>query len=720
MPLLLLFGFLVSPVSAQQNPRALDPGDVFFQAWLETQRAEKLEKEHKFSQAWQKYRQAAKYYAVLIRYHKNWKPDLVQRVMERTQASIKEVEPKAAAELAGKKAKTRDLVEGGTRSKPNPTPPSNPGGSGHIKRPNPKPSPLTPPASRIASTDTRLQRRLKQLEQQNRALQLELNRIRKTTRTNPAEQQRLIDLIAKKDREINTMRDILARAPLEKDMQRLTREKLTRERELAITARALKKSQRQLKEAQKIAQKHQAENELAQRRIAQIKKDMENQGKTNNRVIRALRKELKTVSALLENTRKELGAANARIARMQRQLNEAQSTIKELTEERDALRVERDALVNVLKKSDSKGVQNLIAENMRLGRELKDAQERLEFIKNSQDVTKQELLQAKSDLAIAKTRIMRYQQSQKNHNQMIKSLETQLRDARAALANARTHPNSKTSQEEIEVLRGTVKRLIAAQERRRMSEKLLWETYRKSKVAIAGMDKVIDDIRNTKVTLSDEEKRIVALRQPDGEFRNPAHVPLSHARAFDDALQEEIATYTPLMKRAFEKGRFEAARQILMEMDERFPGHFPTLCNRGVVELKTNHYPEAEEIFHEAITMRENSSYAYYMLGLSQYKNNDLDNARNAFQHSLDLKPGNARAHLYLGIINAAGKRYKQAQKHFLTTIEIDPESPDAYFNLSVLHLQQHHKEKALEFYRKALDHGAKPDPAHEQRLSKK
>jgi pentatricopeptide repeat protein len=232
------------------------------------------------------------------------------------------------------------------------------------------------------------------------------------------------------------------------------------------------------------------------------------------------------------------------------------------------------------------------------------------------------------------------------------------------------------------------------------------------------MASAFKDIRATKVELTDQEKELVAMRRPDGEFRNPERVPLAHARAHGDALETEIQTYTPLMKRAFEKGRFEAARQILLDMDERFPGHFPTLCNRGVVELKTENFLDAVELFNEAITMRENSSYAHYMLGLAQYKGNDLDNARNAFQRALDIKPGNARAHLYLGNLAGAGRRYEQAQEHFLTAIKLEPTNADAYYNLSVLHLQQKRKKDALEFYRKALDNGAKPDPGHEQKLN--
>jgi tetratricopeptide (TPR) repeat protein len=726
MSLLLLIpmflGCIVSPLSAQQDPRALDPSDVFFQAWLEIQRAEKLEKEEKHSEAWQKYRQAAKYYDVLSRFHKNWKPHLVKSRVESTQASIKTIEPKAADQLAGRKAKTRDLVEGGAQPKPKPKtaniPKPKPTATGYQRSPSIPPARPKPTAPTVASADVKLQRRLQQVERDNQSLRSALLRAQAVKLGNPVEEKRLIDLIAKKDREINTMRDFLARAPLQQDMDRLTREKRTRERELDITARALKESKRQFDDARKMAKERKAEANLAKRKAEEITKKMEEQGSVNNRVIRELRKELKTVTSLLEKTRQDLGLANARVSQMQLRLDESQTTIKELTEERDSLRTERDALANILKKSDSKGVQKLITENMRLGRELKQALDRLKYLETSHNVTKDELVEAKSDLAIAKTRIMRYQQDQANHGRMIKSLESQLRDAQAALVDARAHPDQGANKEEVEILQGTVKRLIAAQERRKMGEKILWDAYQQSKTTIAGMASAFKDIRATKVELTDQEKELVAMRRPDGEFRNPERVPLAHARAHGDALETEIQTYTPLMKRAFEKGRFEAARQILLDMDERFPGHFPTLCNRGVVELKTENFLDAVELFNEAITMRENSSYAHYMLGLAQYKGNDLDNARNAFQRALDIKPGNARAHLYLGNLAGAGRRYEQAQEHFLTAIKLEPTNADAYYNLSVLHLQQKRKKDALEFYRKALDNGAKPDPGHEQKLN--
>jgi len=360
---------------------------------------------------------------------------------------------------------------------------------------------------------------------------------------------------------------------------------------------------------------------------------------------------------------------------------------------------------------------------MRLGKELKESTNRLALLKKDNDATKDELVEAERDLAVAKTRIFRYQQDESGHNRRIKALEQQLRDAEADLTVARKNPGSgKPSQEkseEVEILRETVQRLIATQERQRTASKILWETYQKSQVKIPGLQKVINEIRNTKVTLTKREEGLLAYRAPDGEFTSPERVSLAHAHTHATALEKEITTYNPLMKRAFEKGRFEAARQILQDMDERFPGHFPTLCNRGVVELKTENFVQAADLFNEAITMRETSSYAHHMLGLSLYEQKDFDSARNSFQRSLDLKPDNAGAHLYLGNLAGAGKRYKQAEQHFLTAIKLNPTLNEAYFNLSVTYLQQKKKKEASDYYAKALEHGLAARTDYEMKLAR-
>ena len=92
LSLFLLAGCLSSATLAEDNPAALDPSDVFFQAYLTVRDAEKLEETGKHSDAWSKYRQAARYYDLLAKYHKNWKPHLVQGRIESTRESIKAID----------------------------------------------------------------------------------------------------------------------------------------------------------------------------------------------------------------------------------------------------------------------------------------------------------------------------------------------------------------------------------------------------------------------------------------------------------------------------------------------------------------------------------------------------------------------------------------------------------------------------------------------------
>lgn len=713
-PLILFLGLLISPISAQQDPRALDPADVFFQAWLTIKEAKKLEKSGKFNDARLKYTQAAKYYNVISRFHKNWKPHLVEARVKSTSEAIAHVEAQAIDEIAKKNAKTQDLVEAGPGT-PDGQPKNT--GSGHQKK-----TVTPPPASKVADYSQAInrgqQRQLNNLQLENKRLRQDLSKAKKSNpRGATAEQQRLIQKIAAKDREITTIRNLLARAPLQADMNALAKKNSTLKYEIDITALSLKGTNERLAKEQKKAKKYQEEATLANRRAEEIQKTMDAQKKVDNRVVRKLREELKTVTKVLENTRRELGKANSRMAQMQRTLDQANSTIGELTLERNALRNERDTLANILKQNDAAGVRKLITENMRLGKELKETSDRLEFLTKKNDATQDELLEAKRDLAVAKTRIMRYQKDRTRHGNRILSLESQLRDAEAELAAAKSNPEKSVNQEEVEILKETVKRLIAAQDRRRSAEKILWETYQNSKKIIPGIVEAFDDINKVKVELTKEEQGLMVLRRPDREFTSPERVSAEHAQSYGSALEKDIADHNNLVKRFFHKGRYEAARQILAEMDERFPGHFPTLMNRGVVELKTNHFIEATEIFSEAITMRENSSYAHYMLGLSYYQNNDLDAARNEFQQSLDIKPGNAPAHFYLGTLAGVGHRYEQSETHLKEAIKLDPTMADAYFNLSYLYLQQKRKKDALKAYGKALKLGAQPDPSHEKKL---
>ena len=170
----MICGCFTPSAQAQEDPRALDPADVFFQAWLEIKRAEKLETEGKFSEAWEKYRQAGNYYDVLKQFHKNWKPHLVASRVLSTQQSIEKIKPKATAELAGEKMKTQDLIEGSNQPPQTKQAPSGVA-SGHSSKPA---TPIQPKAIIPAAPDPRLTAKLNQLERENRSLKGELEKTR--------------------------------------------------------------------------------------------------------------------------------------------------------------------------------------------------------------------------------------------------------------------------------------------------------------------------------------------------------------------------------------------------------------------------------------------------------------------------------------------------------------------------------------------------------------
>lgn len=715
----ILIGAFSPHLKAQENPAALDPADIFFQAWLEIKRAEKHEQNSEFDDAWQKYRQAYNYYHVLSKFHKAWKPNLIESRIKSTEASMLKIQPQATAEITNKRKKTEDFIENPIREST--------GSDNRTNASGYKRSQTLPAAGqneRIQSSISRLNK----LEQENIELRKKLSASLSEAKASEAqndklklqqdERKRLEDLIKQKDREVAMVRDVLARAPLQQDMNRLSRQNETLEQELKLTARALQSSQQKLTEATEAADGYRKQTELAKAHAEQIRKNMEQQGATNNEVITGLRNDLKAVTATLEKTRAELGSANKRIKDMQSSLNQSQATITELTKQRDKLRVERDTLATTLKKNDSKGIQGLISENMRLGTQLKESIDRLNYLEKRQDATKDELITARNDLALAKTKIINFQREQTTQNKTIKSLEMQLKDAQSALSKAKLDSGQFSDQEEIATLRGTVKRLLASQERRRMAEQILWDTYKKSNIKIEGLSEAINDIRAITITLTDEEKRYIdAHRRPDGEFTNPERVSMAHAQSHAQALQSETAYVEGLIIRHIEKGRTQAAHSVLIDINERSPGNYGILCKLGVVEMKLGRYSKAIDCLEEAITMRDNSSYAHFMLGVAQYKNKNLKKAEDAFEKSLVINPENPRAHLYLGNMAGAAKLYEKAENHFLSTIKLNPSIADAYYNLSVLYLQQKRKEEAQSYYQQALSNGAQPDQALEKRL---
>lgn len=686
-----------SAISAEPELRTIDPSDLFYRGWQTVKSAEKLEEEAKYSEALEKYSQASKYFDTLGRFHKDWKPAIVNGRIDSTKKSIEKIRSQAFAEQTNRNNLNKELIESSIAT--------------DDKEPRNKSAPSVVRAP-VLDNSSEMKRRMQQLEKENNTLKIRLQRSATTKAPAPdlATQARLKQIIAEKNTEITTIRNLLSRAPMQQDADRLKKKNLSLNSDIITLGKAVRDSKAKLDQAQKRSKDNQMKAALAQKSIQKITNEMQQQQGVNNAIITKLREEMKGLNKLLNTTQKDLGDSRREVKNLSTQLNQSQSMVAELTVERDTLRTQYIAISDILKQNDSKGIQNLITENMRLGTELKQTADRLAFLETSNDVTKDDLVEAKSNLAIAKTRIIKYRDEQSDYLLKIRALDDELKTARVELKRAENQPGTALQREETEVLKSTVKRLITTQEVRNRQEKILWENYQKSGTTIPGMAAAFSDLRKTEIALSDEEKVILAGRRPDQEFQNPDRVPMAHAQAHGEALKSEIKGVMPLVSRLFEKERYQAARQILSDLDERFPGNMQILCTRGVIELKTNNYVNANDLFNEAVTMNEENDYAHYMLGVTYYKNQDLDNARNSFERSLTLNPTNEKTHLYLGSIAGRQKRFQQSEEHFITATKLDPTYPDAFYNLAALYLQQKNKFKALQYYEKALQNGKAPD----------
>lgn len=712
-----IFVLFPSALSAQEELGNVTPSDVFYRGWQIVKSAEKLTKEKKYNEASQKYHEAARHFDTLNRFHSDWQPNIVKARIKSTKEAIAALTPQAIAEQNSAKQQNQDLIEGGIASALDTDKADN----------------LSQNHKKDLANDPYVQNslRIRQLELENSKLKEKLKEKTKqanesaaaataatakkataaaTSAADKASLEVLRNLVKKKDAEITHIRNLLLRAPMQTEVDKLKQQVEAHKKEVAMLATLYKGSKNKLDKTLKTIEQQEADALKNEQEIAKISKDMTDQQEINNSIIDSLRKKQKLTLRQLKNSRTE--AANLRT-----QLESSQSLVAELITERDSLRAERDALDEVLEKNGSEGIRKVIAENMRLGTELKQSEDRLAFLEKSHDSTKSDLVEAKSDLALAKQRLIEAKDKYLSAEQGKDALKTELLTAQKELKNLENQPQGDVNTAEVKLLKSTVNRLITAQNRRATSDKLLWEAYKNAEQPIPGMDNLFKTIHKNEIVLSEEEKALLSSRGPDQEFQNPERVSMEHALAHGNALKSELKYSMSIVVRFFEKGNYLTARQILQDLDQRIPGNTQILCTRGVIELKTHNYAAASELFSEAITMNEESDYAHYMLGVTHYKNQNFDGARNAFERAIAIKPVNEKAHLYLGCIAGMGKRFEQSEEYFQTAIKLKPTYADAYYNLSALYLQQKKRYEALQYYNKALQNGKAPDTALESSI---
>jgi Flp pilus assembly protein TadD len=151
---------------------------------------------------------------------------------------------------------------------------------------------------------------------------------------------------------------------------------------------------------------------------------------------------------------------------------------------------------------------------------------------------------------------------------------------------------------------------------------------------------------------------------------------------------------------------------------EEHPGRISALCKLGVIDLRLDDPAAAADIFRRAGELDATNPYARRMLGFALMSMGDLTNAEKSLVEAVELAPDDAKSQMLLASTYYRLGRFPEAESHFKAAITADPVPSEPYYNLALLCVKTKRFEAAREFYNHALERGALPDPALEQRLT--
>lgn len=695
------------------HPARFDPSDVYFQGYLATRAAERLEVEEDFLGAWEKYREADRLFSAVQKFYPEWRPSMVEGRAGRTREAMAAVRPKAEEQQDAGRRVIAEL-EGGQRvggEKPDP----------RFDRQFEPPGVLEidPIASRKLQEAEAEVTRLQQLLQDANASQNENSRNASRVRDLQRQRDDLQARLRSAETDVAALRARLATMPVESQLGELNRRIEDLEQERAAMGLALSQSRSNHNEASaKIAILEadvdvlRKEAEKLRQSEADLGRDMARERQVANEVVAGLRRQMQELTNRLGEKDAELARANQTIASLTRELVESRAAFSEMRDERDTLLRERDQLATLLHLNEGSRINELIEQNMGLVRQLREANERVDFLSRDGNAAKDDLTEAKRDLVMAKAQINRLQQEKRAQDQRIIELTEKLRDEERALA-----AGFGADPAEAETLREIIRRQLLIQERRRQAREVLLEAARHRGEQDQRIAAAIEIFEGDELELTLEEQKLIANQHVDGEFITPFARDRNAVARNMDGLNLELDSYDRAATRAYAAGRYLPARELYLQSVELHPGHTPALCKLGVVHIKLGELDAAADVFQRAVELESANAYAHRMLAYSHMLNGEITAAQKPASRSVEIAPHDPLSQIVMGTVSARLGQSSQAESHFKAAINADPMLSEPYFNLAVLHARAKRIEDAREYYSLALERGAVPDPSLEKSI---
>lgn len=693
----------------KDGPVNFDPSDVYFQGWLLSRDAEKLQADKHYSEALAKLQRARELFDDVATYHPMWKREMVGGRRIQTQEAIDTVAPLAIQE---KEAEQREVaaLEGGVIKGA----PAKPLQGGPAAVP-------VPPVREIESLDTR---RIAELEKRVQELQAELAAKPETTAPSNGssrEADRSRDIAKQRDMaradlkraldEIAQLRQSFAAGPVREEMEKLTNRIGSLEREKAAVGQALSKSQAETLAAKADVAALQVERARLRQVESDLRRNLDLEREQMTKVTAAQQKQLSEYREQLRAATDRENKANQKIASLEETLRQVRQSFDELKLDRDNLLRERDQMSQLLQQDEGKRITALIDQNMGLGKKVREAEEKLARLNEENNANLDARLEVMRDLTIAKQNINELKREKFAQDQRMADLEKRLQSEDQNLAEGKGDPA------EVQTLREMIQKQLRQQEFRRQSSQVLLDALKDTKdEKVRKAVEMYQDVQEEKLT--PEELAFLGNHSVDGKFVSPFRRSQGEVDAAVAELERENQPLADVAKRAFLSQRFEASRELFSTLLERNPGDIAARCQMGVVQLRLGDFPAAAETFRKASELETSNPYAFRMLGLALYESGDLGEAIKMVEESVKLAPSNTDGRILLGKLYFEAGQEDLSEEQLKSAITYDDSSPIPHLNLAQLYAKQGKKEKGREHLNNAEERGAAPDLDLHKRLA--
>ena len=694
----LLFGVILAgallTTSRAQTPEELaklDPGGLYYQAWVLVKQAEQLEKKEDFVEAFTKYRKARTFFDVITINN----PDFPQREglkwrTESTTAAMKRLHGKALAQQKEREtAGTTPLLE----------------------IPGMPEAPLTIP-SKVDPSGTE--------SAKAKALQQEIGDLDKKLQSRSNDRDVESARLRQQMRELERKLTELSTSPLRDQVADLNRQisQLKNERDAMAAARdrALAEKLRTLRSLETTQASLAAANAEVRRLNAVIAK----QAKVSGQVAQGQREQIEALKATIAQKDALMARKNELVTSLQTRLAQSEQMVTQLRQERDTLVEERDQMKVLLKMNEADRVQKLITQNVNLSKQLNEARANLKMVEKDASASKEKILFAKQALVVAKAKIQNLQKSNVQATLSLQRMEKRLQQTEEdLLAQLNGKELNQRGKAEIAMLRKVIDKYKAKIAAQKGAAELILKQSEKMAEKDEAWQEAVAIIKNEKqVDLSLQELEVLD-RAANPSLTSDIRPTPSELATGTSRLRAATKNLATISNRLFARGDFEATRGTLELIIEQDPGAWEAMVNLGIVNLRLSDPAAAAEQFRKAILYAGDRKipYAHFMLGDSLYRVELFDDAEEELRRSLALEPQNAKAHVILGAIAGKTERTEDAEFHFREAIAQDPNLFEPFVNLAILSLKNGDKDEARQFYQKYLQKGGPARPPLETRL---